>query len=279
MVERRMETSMSFFAPRAGRCPPRVLALLAALAMLLVADRAGAVDYGWEPIAGGGIQYIIQIRPEMVDAMRQGDVLESELPEIPGGIRRYRIVFGNEPLPHHGEPLPTPEPAASPAIPTASIAPPTATQPALPTGTPAFPFEPSAPSTNSAWPFLPTTPQNTSSAAPVIPATPTTIPALTISPPATTLSEPRAFTPPPTNDVHVRPAVGEVSPPRDSTPAVQIEPSSPSDRSPTAEQPKPWAPLVAALIGLFTSLGGNVYLGWIAADLHRRCRQLLGSRQ
>ena len=42
--------------------------------------------------------------------------------------------------------------------------------------------------------------------------------------------------------------------------------TSPSDRP-----PRPWLPLTLTLFGLFTSLGANAYLGWIACGLRRQC--------
>ena len=45
--------------------------------------------------------------------------------------------------------------------------------------------------------------------------------------------------------------------------------------SPTDEAPKPWWPLAFTLLGLFASLGGNVYLGWIAWDMRGRYRAAL----
>jgi hypothetical protein len=36
--------------------------------------------------------------------------------------------------------------------------------------------------------------------------------------------------------------------------------------------PKPWFPLTLALLGLFASLGANVYLAWIVWDLRQRYR-------
>jgi hypothetical protein len=38
---------------------------------------------------------------------------------------------------------------------------------------------------------------------------------------------------------------------------------------------KPWMPLILVSLGLFASLGGNVYLTWLFADLRRRYRKLL----
>jgi hypothetical protein len=45
---------------------------------------------------------------------------------------------------------------------------------------------------------------------------------------------------------------------------------------PAAKQPeapgKPWLPLMLTLLALFASLGLNVFLGWIAVGLRRRCQ-------
>ena len=35
---------------------------------------------------------------------------------------------------------------------------------------------------------------------------------------------------------------------------------------------KPWWPLLATSIALFISLGGNAYLGWVAAEFYTRYR-------
>jgi hypothetical protein len=75
---------------------------------LLVCLSAAAlgVDYGWQPIAGGGIEYVIQIEPQMLDALKRGEDVSSALPTGAQNIRRYRILVGDATLPHHGEPLP-----------------------------------------------------------------------------------------------------------------------------------------------------------------------------
>ena len=38
---------------------------------------------------------------------------------------------------------------------------------------------------------------------------------------------------------------------------------------------KPWLPLSLALLGLFASLGANVFLVWVASDFRGRYRALL----
>ncbi|HEV3342563.1 MAG TPA: hypothetical protein VG125_19480 [Pirellulales bacterium] len=72
---------------------------------------AMGVDYGWQPVAGGGIEYIIQIDPALLDSLKDGSDLFSDLPSSVN-VRRYRITVGNERLPHHGEPPPAVVPAS-----------------------------------------------------------------------------------------------------------------------------------------------------------------------
>jgi len=40
--------------------------------------------------------------------------------------------------------------------------------------------------------------------------------------------------------------------------------------APAASGDKPWWPLTLAMLALFASLGGNLYMGWIAVDVYRR---------
>jgi hypothetical protein len=50
--------------------------------------------------------------------------------------------------------------------------------------------------------------------------------------------------------------------------------SAQSAAPPQDEGGEPWLPLALTLLALFASLGGNVYLGWIAWDFYRRQRNL-----
>jgi len=54
-------------------------------------------------------------------------------------------------------------------------------------------------------------------------------------------------------------------------------PSQPAGdpRPQPAEPAKPWTLLTLVVLGLFASLGGNVYLGWIFWDIRQRFRALL----
>ena len=49
------------------------------------------------------------------------------------------------------------------------------------------------------------------------------------------------------------------------------EPAKPAKTSPP-EPTQPWIPMTLTLFGLFASLGANVFLGWVALGLRRRCR-------
>ena len=64
------------------------------------------VDYGWQPVAGGGIEYIIQIEPQMLDRLKAGQDVFSDLPPQTGSVRGYRITVGTAILPHQGQPPP-----------------------------------------------------------------------------------------------------------------------------------------------------------------------------
>jgi hypothetical protein len=75
--------------------------------MLLLAAAGVGVDFGWQPIAGGGVEYIIQIEPELLESLASGRAdIVSEIPPFLRGVRSYRITVGTGPLPHHGEPPP-----------------------------------------------------------------------------------------------------------------------------------------------------------------------------
>lgn len=71
------------------------------LILVLAASSVG-VDYGWQPNKQGEIEYIIQIEPELLDAMRDGAEITSRVDPSVHGVRRFRIRVGNENLPQEG---------------------------------------------------------------------------------------------------------------------------------------------------------------------------------
>jgi hypothetical protein len=50
-------------------------------ALILWAAVVG-VDVGWQPVSGGGYEYIIQIEPEMLESLREGQEIESDIPHF-----------------------------------------------------------------------------------------------------------------------------------------------------------------------------------------------------
>jgi hypothetical protein len=81
-------------------------------APLLVALALG-VDVGWKPLPEGGLEYIIQIEPELLNSLRSGQTISSDVPLVLRDIRRYRIQVGDGRLPQEGT-LDTPMPGAEP---------------------------------------------------------------------------------------------------------------------------------------------------------------------
>ncbi len=71
---------------------------------MLAAAAALGVDVGWRPLDDGGFEYIIQIEPELLDSLRDGQDILSQLPPGLLDVRRYRITVGTGPVPRIGEP-------------------------------------------------------------------------------------------------------------------------------------------------------------------------------
>jgi hypothetical protein len=69
--------------------------------LLVLSAWAVLIDYGWQPTGGGGLEYIIQVQPDLIDDFRaQG--FSSEIPPQVQDIRRIRIVVGDKQLPREG---------------------------------------------------------------------------------------------------------------------------------------------------------------------------------
>ena len=68
-------------------------------ALVLIAMSVVGIDYGWEVTATGEQEYIIQLEPELLNRLRDGEVVTSEiLPEV-RGVRKFRIQVGTGSLP------------------------------------------------------------------------------------------------------------------------------------------------------------------------------------
>ncbi len=95
--------------------------------LICVAAATFGFQYGWELLPDGRMEYIIQLDPAAIEALRDGQALRSEIPAAAGEIRAYRIVMGRGRL---RQDMPPPKPA-SPSKP-APVEPPQPTQSSFP---------------------------------------------------------------------------------------------------------------------------------------------------
>jgi len=72
--------------------------------MLCLAALALGVDAGWQPLADGGLEYIIQIPPHALERLKQGEAVASDIPVTLRGVRSCRIVVGSRELPRESLP-------------------------------------------------------------------------------------------------------------------------------------------------------------------------------
>lgn len=120
--------------------------------MVCLAVASLGIDVGWEPSDDGkGLEYIIQIEPEMLDSLRAGQKIRSDLRSDLGQIRSYRIQVGSGPVPKTNLPSSPPPPSPlqtkqPPALVTKEVPPATLPQDAVskPIAKPADYREPSA---------------------------------------------------------------------------------------------------------------------------------------
>ena len=70
---------------------------------LVVAVAALGSDYGWQPLPGGGVEYIIQIDPHVVDRLKEGIDIISDVPAEVRNIRTCRFTVGSGKLPRISE--------------------------------------------------------------------------------------------------------------------------------------------------------------------------------
>jgi hypothetical protein len=62
--------------------------------LICVAAATFGFQYGWEQLPDGRMEYIIQLDPAALEALRDGEALRSDIPVAAGEIRAYRIVMG-----------------------------------------------------------------------------------------------------------------------------------------------------------------------------------------
>jgi hypothetical protein len=235
--------------------------------ILCVAAVLLGIDAGWRRLPDGGLEYQIQIEPEVIaNAGSSGVLIQSDVPPEARDIRSFRITVGKAQLAQ--ESLPPAE--VEPAEPGNATANKPAADPSLPPPSmPAVGFEPnlpppSMPAVGLGPNWLPPMDRPASPDAgagqslPGAPAKQEPMPAETTAVPRTLLADPSGR-------------------PLEVQPAVHLQPagSAPgSDKTPSPQPTRPWLAMTLTLLALFASLGGNVFLVWIAADFRRRYRTL-----
>lgn len=291
------------------------------IALLLAASSLG-VDFGWQPTADGELEYIIQIEPALLDAMRNGEQIVSEIHPDAAGVRRFRILVGRQQLPREAGVLTPRPPASAPPIQLSDapqVAPPVgigpvpsgeASQPKpVPRGG-AFPSGGLAPPTGSEFPLPQRDPFNSVPQPSPLPKQ-NKVELTPLGPPPQKPDSAPTPIPDPDRQSRIRvPDIGEL--PRIGVPAaLSPDPASePLSRTaaylesetrandsaagktaaPTATVPsannldgthsdpaKPWLPLMLTSLGLFGSIGLNVYLAWIARGFYTRYRALVAN--
>jgi hypothetical protein len=209
---------------------------------IVVAAAVLSIDVGWQPVAGGGYEYIIQIEPEALESLRAGEDIFSQLPPVMrSGIRSYRITVGDGPVPNQGR--------IPPAV--------DATAAGLPLGA-EFPRGGEMPTAASAIPPARSESVNT-----------------TAPPPATkTEMTPRTAPAEGATVGYDAPIVADEAGPSALSSADQTALLNGTDTSADAAA-RPWPLLTAVLVALFASLGANAYLSWIAKSQRSRYRSLV----
>lgn len=250
------------------------------------------VDVGWQPLEGGGFQYIIQIEPQLLDTLRGGQDIVSDLPPELRGVRSYRVTIGNGRLPRIGNRPPTPADNAAAAPVAAPVATDPAAEPAadtLPNVAP-LPADPTAaagptiaPNSLLQPPATFAAPEN---ARDLDRAAPANHQADTTAAPPLPAEQPEQPEPSqqPERPLEIAkefqlaivaaklPAGAEEGPelgPMPDAPnaaVADIPPASP----PEASAAKPWGWLTLAVLGLFISLGFNFFLGWVTWGFRQR---------
>jgi len=192
--------------------------------MICVAVVMLGIDVGWQRLPDGGLEYIIQIQPHILETLKAGSPIASDIPPHLRDVRSYRIVVGTASLPRES----LPETA------TRRHTDPFSLSPGGLTGKPATSASPSD-------------------------SGPGHIPGKLFSDPTVKPLKERQAT-------YVEGTGGGKE---------TKKTESDAEKSSDAESSKPWLPLTLALAGLFGSLGGNLYLGWIHWGTRSRYRALL----
>ena len=270
-------------------------------------------DYGWQKTTDGGVEYIVQIEPELVDSLRRGEEIVSVIPPNLGKVTRLRIRVGSGPVPKDDALLiqgraetpaaesPDSAAPADSAPPVAAFSPPSA-PPAAAAEAPTFEPPPlisppnhsgadagasgsrfEAPRKNSKDrpKPIPRTPASSHDAGDTTSGLPLPFRSDDAAEPVrpAAAAEPIASpTPEPKHDGEPPPktasAKGSAPASSPTRPAKDTSAPAPGGSLSDSSEAKPWGVLVFTSLLLFASIGLNVYLGWIARGALARYRDM-----
>ncbi|MGW8255980.1 MAG: hypothetical protein ACWGMZ_00690 [Thermoguttaceae bacterium] len=57
------------------------------------------VNAGWQPLPDGGMEYIIQLDADTLEALKSGEIIQSDVPPAAGKVSTYKIILGSKQLP------------------------------------------------------------------------------------------------------------------------------------------------------------------------------------
>jgi hypothetical protein len=63
------------------------------------------INVGWRPMDDGGMEYIIQLDTQSLEALKSGEPIQSDVHPEAGDIRSYKIILGAEKPPRINSPL------------------------------------------------------------------------------------------------------------------------------------------------------------------------------
>ena len=181
------------------------------------------------------MEYVIQIDPQSLEALKAGEPIQSDIPPDAGDVRSFKFYLGAEKPPR--------------------ISPPSKSIQSAPLGTAEGARMPAS-----------NFPKIQDGSAVKLPNHPAAAPDQTAPFPRTLKPDPAGKPLTARSAAFNEPADGIAKSEATSQNRSEVKKEEPA---------KPWMPLILVSLGLFASLGGNAYLTWIFADLRRRYRATL----
>jgi len=193
------------------------------------------INVGWQPLQEGGMEYVIQLDIQSLEALKAGEPILSDIPPDAGDVRSFKFYLGADKPPRISPPSKSIQSPPASAAEGARM--PTSNLPEIQDGS-----------------------------AVKLPNQQAAAPGQTNPFPRTLIPDPAVKPLTARSAAFNEPADGTAKSEATSQNRSEVKKEEPA---------KPWMPLILVSLGLFASLGGNAYLTWIFADLRRRYRASL----